>query len=91
MGRKTSRRLKKRPHVFVVAFGSLLGLVAIGYGCVMLFLRPVGIGPCRVNCGLEQAYLTLLGQPLYNLIFGLVWVVLGLAMIGVLTFARIRR
>lgn len=77
--------------MFVVAFGSMLGLVAIGYGAVMLFLRPVGIGACRVNCGLEQALLTLLGQPLYNLVFGLTWVALGFAMIVLLTFARVRR
>ena len=51
----------------------------------MLILRPAGIGPCRVNCGLEQAFLTMLGQPLYNLLFGLAWVSAGLALIVLLT------
>jgi hypothetical protein len=77
--------------MFVVAFGSMLGLVAIGYGAVMLFLRPAGIGPCRANCGLEQAWLTFLGQPLYNLVFGLTWVALGFVFIVLIIFARIWR
>lgn len=81
----------KRPSVFVVAFGSMLGLVAVGYGAVMLFLRPVGIVACRASCGLEQALLTFLGQPLYNLIFGLTWIVIGLALVVLLAFARVRR
>jgi hypothetical protein len=76
---------KKRPSLVVAVFGSLLGLVAIGYGTAMLILRPTGIGPCRVNCGLEQAFLTMLGQPLYNLLFGLAWVSAGLALIVLLT------
>ena len=91
MGKKTGARSLKRPSLFVVAFGSMLGLVAVGYGSAMLFLRPAGIGPCRVNCGLEQAFLTFLGQPLYNLVFGLVWAALGLALMVLLAFARVRR
>jgi len=82
---------KKRFPPLVVAFGSLLGLVAVGYGAVMLVLRPAGIGPCRVNCGLEQAFLTILGQPLYNLLFGLLWVSVGLALIVFLLTAQLRR
>ena len=91
MGKSVATRYLKRPSLFVVAFGSMLGLVAVGYGSVMLFLWPTGIGPCRSNCGLEQAFLTFLGQPLYNLIFGLTWVALGLALIVLVIFARVRR
>ena len=80
-----------RPSRFVIAFGSLVGVVAIGYGLIMLFLRPVGIGPCRRNCGLDQAFLTFMGQPLYNLIFGMLWVVLGLAFIAFLFYQRARK
>jgi hypothetical protein len=91
MGKNVARRHLKRPSMFAVAFGWMLGLVAVGYGSIMLFLRPAGTGPCRVNCDLEQAFLTFLGQPLYNLLFGLTWVALGLALIVLLTYARVRR
>jgi hypothetical protein len=85
MRKKHRPDLKKRLSPAVAVFGSLLGFVAIGYGTVMLILRPAGIGPCRVNCGLEQAFLTMLGQPLYNLLFGLAWVSAGLALIVLLS------
>ena len=81
MSKKSSSSTRKRPSLFVVVFGTLVGLPAVGYGSIMLFLHPVGIGPCRRNCGLDQAFLTFLGQPLYNLIFGMIWVVIGLALI----------
>ena len=66
---------------FVRALGSLLGLVSVGYGSLMLFGRPVGSGPCRVNCGLHDSFIALLGQPAYNLVFGLAWVSSALALL----------
>ena len=63
----------------------------VGHGAIMLFLHPTGIGPCRRSCGLEQAMLTFLGQPLYNLILGLAWVALGLSLMAFLIFLRVRR
>lgn len=91
MSKKSSSSTRKRPSLFVVAFGTLVGLIAVGYGSIMLFLHPVGIGPCRRNCGLDQAFLTFLGQPLYNLIFGMIWVVIGLALIVFLFDLRARK
>ncbi|MDR6672407.1 hypothetical protein [Xanthomonas sp. 1678] len=90
--KKRSPRLRLgRPSGLVLAFGTLLGLTIIGYGWIMLFLRPAGIGPCRLNCGLRQAYLTFLGQPLYNLVFGLADVALGVALIAFLAWMRFRK
>ena len=91
MSKKSSSSTRKRPSLFVVVFGTLVGLTAVGYGSIMLFLHPVGIGPCRRNCGLDQAFLTFLGQPLYNLIFGMIWVVIGLALIVFLFDLRVRK
>ncbi len=68
-----------------------MGLVADGYGSIMLFLHPAGISPCRRNCGLDQSFLTFLGQPLYNLIFGMLWVAVGLALIVFLFYLRVRK
>ena len=67
--------------LFVRAIGSLLGLVAVGYGSIMLFGKPTGRGPCRVNCSFHDAVIATLGQPTYNLAFGLLWVSVGLALL----------
>ncbi|WP_369978061.1 hypothetical protein [Xanthomonas bundabergensis] len=91
MGKNPSNLTSKRPSLFVLALGCLLGSAVVGYGAIMLFLHPTGIGPCRRSCGLEQAMLTFLGQPLYNLILGLVWVALGLSLMAFLIFLRARR
>ena len=91
MSKKPATSTRKRPSLFVVVFGSFAGLVAIGNGSVMLFLHPIGIGQCRRNCGLNQAFLTFLGQPLYNLIFGMIWVATGIAFIVFLSYLRARK
>ena len=91
MRKRSANSTIKRPSLFVVLFGSFSGLIAVGYGSIMLFLHPVGIGPCRRNCGLDQAFLTFLGQPLYNLIFGMLWVATGLAFIVFLFYLRARK
>ena len=71
---------------FVRAFGTMVGLVAVGYGAVLLFAAPSGRGPCRINCGFHDSVIALLGQPTYNFSFGLLWVVLGLALLVFLFF-----
>ena len=91
MRKRRSGSSGKRPSRFVTAFGVLLGLVCVGYGTVMLLFHPVGIGPCGRHCGIEQALLSLLGQPLYNLIFGLAWTAAGLSLIVLLVLLRARR
>ncbi|CAN7414356.1 hypothetical protein LJR143_002410 [Pseudoxanthomonas sp. LjRoot143] len=91
MWKTSSKAMRKRPPRVVVAFGVFLGLVLVGYGSIMLFLRPDGTGPCGRTCGLEQALLTLFGQPLYNLVFGLVWVALGLSLMVLMIALRVRR
>jgi len=67
--------------LFVRALGSLLGLVAVGYGSIMLFGKQTGGGPCRVNCSFHDAFIAAMGQPAYNLAFGLLWVSVGLALL----------
>jgi len=91
MSKKPSSSTRKRPSLFVIAFGAIVGLVAVGYGSIMLILHPAGIGPCRRNCGLDQAFLTFLGQPLYNLIFGMLWVAVGLALVVFPFYLRARK
>ena len=91
MSKKPANSTRKRPSLFVVVFGSFAGLVAVGYGSTMLLLHPIGIGQCRRNCGLNQAFLTFLGQPLYNLIFGMIWVATGIAFIVFLSYLRARK
>ena len=72
----------KRVSWFITIFGTFLGLVAIGYGAVTLFLQPSApVLDCGAKCATERALFGLLGQPLYNLIFGLVWVAIGLIVI----------
>ena len=85
------RVVSNRRKVLVRSFGSLLGLTAIGYGCIRLVARPVGIGPCRTTCGIEQAVLSAVGQPAYNLLFGLIWVGCGLALLVFLFLVYGRR
>lgn len=91
MRKRRSGSSVKRPSRFVTAFGVLLGLICVGYGAGMLLFHPAGIGPCGRHCGIEQALLSLLGQPLYNLIVGLAWTAAGLSLIVLLSVLRARR
>lgn len=61
---------------FVKAFSILIGacLCAIG---VLMILGGKGVGPCGRDCGLLSSLLTLVGQPAYNVLIGLVWLALG--------------
>ncbi|KAF1710657.1 hypothetical protein CSC70_08385 [Pseudoxanthomonas kalamensis DSM 18571] len=90
MSKKSLATPKKQPSLFAVWFGSFTGLVIAGYGAIMLFMRPTGLGLCRRFCGLHQAFLDLLGQPVYNLLSGLFGVVVGLSFIVFLIYQRAR-
>jgi len=77
--------------LFVRGLGSLLSVIAVGYGSIMLFANPTGKGPCRVNCGLHDAFIAVMGQPAYNLAFGLLWVSVGFALLVFLFMGYGRR
>lgn len=68
---------KQSRHRLIRVFGTLLALTALSYG-VALLLGGHGVGPCRVNCGLQTAFITLLGQPAYNFAYGLLWLATGI-------------
>lgn len=84
--------MKAKPYSwFTTIFGSFLGLVAVGYGAVTLLLNPSApVIDCGAKCETDQALFTLLGQPLYNLIFGLVWIAIGLFVIIAMIRTRVR-
>ena len=65
---------------FAKTFGVLVGIAMMVFGGVML-AAGAGTGPCGKGCGLQQAFLQLLGQPLHNLAFGMVWVILGAGLV----------
>lgn len=59
-------------------FGTLLALGALSYGAGLL-AGGSGVGPCRINCGFQTAFIAAMGQPAYNLTYGLIWVATGIA------------
>ena len=78
--------------MFVIIFGSLLGLAAIGYGCIALLLNPPALVlDCGAKCATERALFDLLGQPLSNLVFGFAWIASGLlAVVAMIRLGRRR-
>ena len=72
----------RRTSKFVTIFGSLLGLIAIGYGSITLFLSPSEpVLDSGAKCATERALFDLLGPPLSNLVFGFAWIASGLLVI----------
>ncbi|WP_394696085.1 hypothetical protein [Pseudoxanthomonas japonensis] len=70
---------ENRPSRFVTLAGSLLDLGATGYGVLLLLLQPSNpVADCGAKCATERAVLDLLGQPLFNLGYGLAWIAIGL-------------
>ena len=72
----------RRTSKFVTIFGSLLGLLAIGYGSIALFFSPSEpVLDCGAKCNTERALFDLLGSPLSNLVIGFAWIASGLLVI----------
>lgn len=63
--------------IFLRVFGVLVGLFVIVYGIAVMDDALVGTGPCRANCGLYQAVLSLVGQSAYNKLIGVMWILAG--------------
>ena len=82
----------RRTSKFVIIFGSLLGLIAIGYGSIALFLRPSELVlDCGAKCATERALFDLLGPPLSNLVIGFAWIASGLFVIVAMIMLGRRR
>lgn len=71
---------------FVKIFGILLGLLCAAYGLFAAIGGVNGPGPCRVSCGFNIALLGILGQPIYGVVYGTLWMISGLAFIWFIVY-----
>ncbi|WP_329913234.1 hypothetical protein [Stenotrophomonas sp. SMYL82] len=69
-------------------FGCLVGLLMVVYGVAVMDDALIGTGPCRANCSLYSALIRLFGQPAYNKLMGLSWIVAGAMFVFVSVVAR---
>lgn len=74
--------------IFLRVFGVFVGLFVILYGVAVMDDALVGTGPCRANCELYRAVLSLVGQSAYNKLIGLLWILAGCSFCAVSIIAK---
>ena len=66
----------------VKVFSVLVGIALVLFGLATI-VNGQGIGPCGRFCGFQQSVALFFGQAGYNLVIGLLWVLVGALFVSI--------